>query len=77
MIVLGRNNKHSFTSWETMKGNNQPVDYMEILDDKIDTRALKYDLTDLMYRYYGTELKGIHGGMNETWKESSTRYLWP
>ena len=48
-----------------VKGIINQLTYMDILDDKIDTRSLKYDLTDLMYRYYGTELKGIHGGMND------------
>lgn len=39
--------------------------YMDILEQDARSRSLKYDLTDLMYRYYGTELKGIQGGMED------------
>lgn len=39
------------------------LSYMDILPDDLDRRALKYDLMDLMGKYYGVELKGVHGGM--------------
>jgi ubiquinone biosynthesis protein len=31
----------------------------------VDTRSLKYDLTDMMYKYYDTELNEVHGGLEE------------
>lgn len=39
--------------------------YMGMIDEKIDTRSLKYDLTDMMFKYYGSQLNEVHGGMNE------------
>lgn len=49
----------------SVNGIINQLHYMDIIDDSIDTRAMKYDLTDLMYRYYGTELNQIHGGMTD------------
>lgn len=37
--------------------------YMNILHEDIDIPELKYDLTDLMNKYYGTELNNMEGGM--------------
>ncbi len=39
--------------------------YMGMIDENVDTRSLRYDLTDMMFKYYGTELNEVHGGMNE------------
>ena len=39
--------------------------YMGMIDAQVDTKSLKYDLTDMMYKYYGTELSEVHGGMND------------
>lgn len=39
--------------------------YMEIIDEHVDLKNLKYDFIDFMNRYYGVELKGIHGGMKD------------
>ena len=39
--------------------------YMGMIDEHVDTKSLKYDLTDMMYKYYGTELNEVHGGMND------------
>ena len=46
-------------------GMIEQLTYMGMIDEKVDTRSLKYDLTDLMYKYYGTELNEVHGGMND------------
>lgn len=50
--------------------NNVPgmidqLNYMGMIDETVDTRSLKYDLTDMMFKYYGTELNEVHGGMND------------
>jgi ubiquinone biosynthesis protein len=39
--------------------------YMDMIDEHVDIKSLKYDLTDMMYKYYGTELNEVHGGMND------------
>lgn len=39
--------------------------YMGMINNKVDIKSLKYDLTDMMYKYYGTELNEVHGGMND------------
>lgn len=39
--------------------------YMGMINENVDTRSLRYDLTDMMFKYYGTELNEVHGGMNE------------
>jgi ubiquinone biosynthesis protein len=46
-------------------GMIEQLTYMGMIDEKVDSRSLKYDLTDLMYKYYGTELNEVHGGMND------------
>lgn len=39
------------------------LNYMDIINEDIDIHGLKYDLTDLMNKYYGTELNNMEGGM--------------
>ena len=39
--------------------------YMEIIDDNIDLNSLKYDLIDILDKYYGAEIKNIGGIINE------------
>jgi len=46
-------------------GMIEQLTYMGMIDENVDSRSLKYDLTDLMYKYYGTELNEVHGGMND------------
>lgn len=46
-----------------VKGMINQLSYMGVLSENTDRRALQYDLTDLVNKYYGIELKGIHGGM--------------
>ena len=46
-------------------GMIEQLTYMGMIDEHVDSRSLKYDLTDLMYKYYGTELNEVHGGMND------------
>lgn len=48
---------------KNINGMINQLSYMGILPDDLDRKALKYDLIDLMGKYYGVELKGIHGGM--------------
>lgn len=49
---------------KNINGMINQLSYMGILPDDLDLKALKYDLIDLMGKYYGVELKGgIHGGM--------------
>jgi ubiquinone biosynthesis protein len=48
-----------------VSGMINQLTYMGMINDKVDTRSLKYDLTDMMYKYYGTELNEVHGGMND------------
>lgn len=46
-----------------VKGMINQLSYMGVLNENTNRRALQYDLTDLVNKYYGIELKGIHGGM--------------
>ncbi|MBZ9570919.1 AarF/ABC1/UbiB kinase family protein [Methanobrevibacter sp. TMH8] len=46
-----------------VKGMVSQLGYMGVLKDNIDRRALQYDFMDLVNKYYGMELKGVHGGM--------------
>jgi len=46
-----------------VKGMISQLSYMGVLSDNTDRRALQYDLMDLVNKYYGIELKGIHRGM--------------
>lgn len=48
---------------KNVKGMINQLSYMDILPDDLDRRALKYDFMDLIGKYYGVELKGVHGGM--------------
>ncbi len=48
-----------------VNGMINQLTYMGMIDEHVDTRSLKYDLTDMMYKYYGTELNQVHGGMND------------
>ncbi len=48
-----------------VSGMISQLTYMGMIDGHVDTRSLKYDLTDIMYKYYGTELNEVHGGMND------------
>jgi len=48
-----------------VNGMISQLTYMGMIGENIDTRSLKYDLTDMMFKYYGTELNEVHGGMNE------------
>jgi ubiquinone biosynthesis protein len=48
-----------------VSGMISQLTYMGMIDENIDTRSLRYDLTDMMFKYYGTELNEVHGGMNE------------
>jgi ubiquinone biosynthesis protein len=45
-----------------VKGVMNQLIYMGILNENIDMRALKNDLTGLMYRFYGVGLTEMHGG---------------
>jgi ubiquinone biosynthesis protein len=47
-----------------VKGVLNQLVYMEIINEKIDMRAFKNDLTGLMYRFYGVGLSEMHGGLN-------------
>lgn len=47
-----------------VKGVMNQLIYMGIIDEKIDMRAFKNDLTGLMYRFYGVGLNEMHGGLN-------------
>jgi ubiquinone biosynthesis protein len=38
--------------------------YMDILNEDTDLKALKYDLNDMLAKYYGAELKQMKGGMD-------------
>jgi ubiquinone biosynthesis protein len=49
----------------SVKGMINQLIYMGIINENIDVGAFKYELTDLMYRYYGIELSDMHGGMND------------
>ncbi len=48
-----------------VSGMISQLTYMGMIDEHVDTKALKYDLTDMMYKYYGAELNEVHGGMND------------
>ena len=48
-----------------VSGMISQLTYMGMIDENVDTRSLRYDLTDMMFKYYGTELNEVHGGMNE------------
>ncbi len=49
-----------------VNGMIKQLKYMDMIDEHyVDTKSLKYDLTDMMYKYYGTELNEVHGGMND------------
>ena len=48
-----------------VNGMISQLTYMNMIDEQVDTKSLKYDLTDMMYKYYGTELNEVHGGMND------------
>ncbi|MCE5213988.1 MAG: AarF/ABC1/UbiB kinase family protein [Methanobacterium sp.] len=48
-----------------VNGMINQLTYMGMIDEHVDTRSLKYDLTDMMFKYYGSELNQVHGGMNE------------
>ncbi len=48
-----------------LSGMISQLTYMGMIDENVDTRSLRYDLTDMMFKYYGTELNEVHGGMNE------------
>ena len=49
-----------------VSGMINQLKYMEMIDEHyVDIKSLKYDLTDMMYKYYGTELNEVHGGMND------------
>lgn len=47
-----------------VSGMISQLTYMGMIDENVDTRSLRYDLTDMMFKYYGTELNEVHGGMN-------------
>ena len=48
-----------------VKGMISQLTYMGMIDENVETRSLRYDLTDMMFKYYGSELNEVHGGMNE------------
>jgi ubiquinone biosynthesis protein len=39
--------------------------YMEIVDDTVDIKGLKYDLIDILDEYYGADIKNLGGFINE------------
>lgn len=49
----------------SVKGMINQLVYMGIINESIDIKAFRYELTDLMYRYYGIGLNEMHGGMND------------
>jgi ubiquinone biosynthesis protein len=49
----------------SVKGMINQLIYMGIINETIDIKAFRYELTDLMYRYYGIGLNEMHGGMND------------
>ncbi len=48
----------------SVKGVMNQLIYMGIINESIDLRSFRYDLTDLMYRFYGIGLNEMQGGMN-------------
>lgn len=49
----------------SVKGMINQLIYMGIINESIDINSFRYELTDLMYRYYGIGLNEMHGGMND------------
>jgi len=47
-----------------VKGVMNQLVYMGIINENIDMKAFKNDLTGVMYRFYGVELNEMHGGLN-------------
>lgn len=47
-----------------VKGVMNQLVYMGIINENIDMKAFKNDLTGIMYRFYGVGLKEMHGGLN-------------
>jgi len=41
------------------------LNYMEILNEGVNTKDLKYDLTDLLNKYYGEGLENLNGGIED------------
>ncbi|MDI6644576.1 MAG: AarF/ABC1/UbiB kinase family protein [Methanobacteriaceae archaeon] len=48
-----------------VKGMINQLLYMGIIDDETDTAELKYDLMDLLDKYYGAEIKDVGGMITE------------
>lgn len=48
-----------------IKGMINQLRYMRLIDDHTDVEELKYDLMDLMDKYYGAEIKDVGGMINE------------
>ena len=48
----------------SVKGVMNQLIYMGIINESIDIRSFRYDLTGLMYRFYGIGLNEMQGGMN-------------
>ncbi|GAB4312966.1 MAG: AarF/ABC1/UbiB kinase family protein [Methanobacteriaceae archaeon] len=48
-----------------VKGMINQLLYMGIIDDETDTTELKYDLIDLLDKYYGAEIKDVGGMITE------------
>lgn len=48
-----------------VKGMINQLLYMGIIDDETDTAELKYDLIDLLDKYYGAEIKDVGGMITE------------
>lgn len=47
-----------------VKGVMNQLVYMGIINESIDMKAFKNDLTGIMYRFYGVGLNEMHGGLN-------------
>ena len=47
-----------------VKGVMNQLVYMGIINENIDMKAFKNDLTGIMYRFYGVGLNEMHGGLN-------------
>jgi ubiquinone biosynthesis protein len=71
MGVLDNDFKHNLAELiiyfidNNVGGMIEQLTFMGMIDENVDSKSLKYDLTDLMYKYYGTELNEVHGGMND------------
>ncbi len=48
----------------SVKGLMNQLVYMGIINESMDLKAFRYDLSDIMYRFYGVGLNEIHGGMS-------------